>query len=203
MKLKRMMTGLIAGLLMTAFAPCASAAEVEPMGERTFLYMDTSEVELADGVRAVNKKDGSLAIVDADGKLKLGFRNVDNAKEFVGFAVRELGVEGEDGIRFWEIIADVGAHAKNCGYWLVSEEDGKWRLALTTDELAKAGYTPNEWHILQSDVSDGQYFLTSSFEYMPEGAQFGYERQFATDWQAELVWSEKTRSFFIRPLPLG
>ena len=203
MRLKRMMTGLIAGLLMAVLVPCASAASVEFVGEKTFLYMDTSEVELTDGVRAVDKKNGSLAIVDKDGKLKLGFRNVDNAEGFVGFAVRELSVEGEDDVRFWEILADVGAHAKNCGYWLISEENGKWRFVLTTDELAKAGYTPNEWHVLQSDISDGQYILTSSIEYLPEGAQFEYEREFATDWQAELVWSEKTRSFFIRPLPLG
>ena len=203
MRLKRMMTGLIAGLLMAVLVPCASAASVEFVGEKTFLYMDTSEVELTDGVRAVDKKNGSLAIVDKDGKLKLGFRTVDNAEGFVGFAVRELSVEGEDDVRFWEILADVGAHAKNCGYWLISEENGKWRFVLTTDELAKAGYTPNEWHVLQSDISDGQYILTSSIEYLPEGAQFEYEREFATDWQAELVWSEKTRSFFIRPLPLG
>ena len=203
MRLKGLMTGLIAGLLMAVLVPCASAAAVEFVGERTFLYLDTSEVELTDGVRAVNRKDGSLAVVDKDGKLKIGFRNVDDVNEFVGFAVREVGVEGEDGIRFWEIIADAGAHAKNCGYWLISEQDGVWRFALTTDDLAKSGYTPNEWHVLQSDITDGQYVLTSSFEYLPEGAQFGYERQFATDWQAELVWSEKTRSFLIRPLPLG
>ncbi|MBQ9377963.1 MAG: hypothetical protein IJU05_09215 [Schwartzia sp.] len=202
MGFRRAFAGLIVGLMISSFAPFASAAAVEVVGEKTFLYMDTTEVELADGVRAVDKKDGSLAIVDKDGKLKLGFRNVDDAKEFVGFTVRELAVEDEEDIRFWEILADVGAHAKNCGYWLISEEKGNWRFAVTTDDLAKIGYKPNEWHVLQSEVEDGRCILTASIEYMPEGAQFEYERQFATDWQGELVWSERTRSFLMRPLPL-
>ena len=56
---------------------------------------------------------------------------------------------------------------------------------------------------MNSDIENGQYILKSTVEYMPEGAQYQYERKFLVDWQAEVVYSEKTRSFLMRQLPLG
>ncbi len=203
MRVRRLAAGLILGIWLTAVAAVASAAAIEAVGKHTFLYLDKKEVWLTEDVRAVDKKDGTMFLYDRNGTQKMGFRNVDDARGFVGFYIRELKVEGEDAIRFWEIFATVGAHDKNCGYWLIAEENGQWRFEFTIEDLVAFGYTPLEWHLLRSNVTDGRYILTSSYEYLPEGAQFGYERKFAEDWKAELVWSEKTRSFLINPLPLG
>ena len=71
------------------------------------------------------------------------------------------------------------------------------------EDLIAVGYKPMEWHLLNSDIENGQYILKSTVEYMPEGAQYQYERKFLVDWQAEVVYSEKTRSFLMRQLPLG
>ena len=116
--------------------------------------------------------------------------------------MREIRVPGETK-RFWEIFATVGAHDKNCGYWMISEENGQWHFELLMEDLVIAGYKPLEWHLLSSKNENGQYILESAIEYMPEGAQFGYERKILVDWNAEMVWSEKTRSFLLRQLPLG
>ena len=129
-------------------------------------------------------------------------RNIDAAEGGVGFYVRELRVPGEPK-RFWEVFATVGAHDKNCGYWMISEENGKWRFELMVEQLIAVGYNAMEWHLLSSDIENGQYILKSTVEYMPEGAQYQYERKFLVDWQAEVVYSEKTRSFLMRQLPLG
>ena len=204
MKMTHMAAGLLTGLLLVTGIPAASAdSSVEPVGERTFLYMDTNEVWLTDDVKAVDMKDGTLFLMDRNGKRKMAMKNIDDAKAGVGFTIRELHVRAESGIRFWEILADVGAHGKNCGYWLIAEENGKWRFVLMVEDLISVGYRPMEWHLLSSEIENGQYILKSAIEYMPDGAQFQYERKLLTDWQAELVWSEKTRSFLLRQLPLG
>ena len=203
MKIKMMAAALMTGLLLATGMSAASAdSSVEPVSEKTFLYLDTNQVQLTEDVRAVNMKDGTIFLLDKDGNRKMGMKNIDDAKGGVGFYVRELRVPGE-AKRFWEIFATVGAHDKNCGYWLISEENGQWRFELMVEDLIAVGYKPMEWHLLSSEFENGQYILKSAIEYMPEGAQFGYEMKILTDWQAEVVWSEKTRSFLLRELPLG
>ena len=120
----------------------------------------------------------------------------------MGFYVRELRVPGESK-RFGEIFATVGAHEQNCGYWLIAEENRKWRFELMVEDLINVGYRPQEWHPMSSEIENGKYILRSAIEYMPDGAQYQYERKILTDWQVELVWSEKTRSILLLPLPLG
>ncbi|MBR1884903.1 MAG: hypothetical protein IJ812_00705 [Schwartzia sp.] len=197
---KKFWAAFMMGAALAAGTPAVSAATVEPVGEQTFLYMNTREARLTEDVSAVDLHNGSLCLMDRNGNRKLTMMNVDGDEGGVGFAVRELRVEGDSGRRYWEILADVGAHGKNCGYWLIAEEHGTWTFMLTTESLASAGYTPQEWHRLESGVVDGRYILTSSHEYMPEGAQFEYERQHAVDWQAELVWSEDARAFLLDPI---
>ena len=197
---KKFFTALAIGVALATGTPAVSAATVEPVGEKTFLYMDKRVIWLTENVSAVDLHNGSLCLMDRNGNRKLTMKNTDDARGGVGFAVRELRVEGDDGRRYWEILADVGAHGKNCGYWLIAEEHGTWTFMLTTESLASAGYTPQEWHRLESGNVDGRWVLTSSHEYMPEGAQFGYERQLAVDWQAELVWSEAAHAFLIEPI---
>lgn len=189
--------------LATGMSSASADSAVEPVGEKMFLYMDKKEVQLTDDVKAVDRKDGSIALVDRNGKQKMAMKNIDDAKGGVGFYVREIRVPEEHSKRFWEIFATVGAHDKNCGYWLISEENGQWKFEVLMEDLIFAGYKPLEWHLLSSDVENGQYILKSAIEYMPEGAQFEYERKFLVDWQAELVWSEKKRSFLLQQLPLG
>ena len=202
MKMKRMAAGLFAGLLMFSAASVASAAAVETVGEKTFLYLDKNEVQLTEDVKAVNMKDGTIFLMDRNGKRKMGMKNIDNVQGGVGFYVRELRVVGEPR-RFWEIFATAGAHDENCGYWLISEENGKWNFELMVEDLVAVGYKPMEWHLMSSKIENGQYILESAVEYMPEGAQFGYEMKILTDWNAEAIWSEKTRSFLLQQLPLG
>ncbi|MBQ7515867.1 MAG: hypothetical protein IJS96_06255 [Schwartzia sp.] len=203
MNIKTLAAGLLTGLLLATGMPAASAdSSVEPVGQRTFLYLDKREIQLTEDVKAVDMKDGTLFLMDAAGNRKMAMKNIDDAREFVAFYVRELRVAGEPA-RFWEIFATVGAHDKNCGYWLISEENGQWRFVLMAEDLIAVGYKPLEWHLLSSNIENGQYILQSAIEYLPDNAQFACERQILTDWQAELVWSEKTRSFLLRQLPLG
>ena len=205
MKLNRKwMAAIMLGVALATGTPSASAdSSVEPVGQKTFLYLDANEIWLTEDVRAVNQKDGTIVLMDGAGKQKMAMRNIDAAKGGVGFYVREIRVPEETDKRFWEIFATVGAHDKNCGYWLISEESGQWRFELMVEDLIAVGYKPMDWHLLTSKIEDGQYILESAIEYMPEGAQFGYERKILTDWSAELIWSEKTRSFLMSQLPLG
>ena len=203
MKIRLTAVGLLMGLLLAIGMPLASAdSSVEPVGQSAFLYMNTNEVQLTEDVKAVNMKGGWIGLFDKDGNRKMAMRNIDAAEGGVGFYVRELRVPGEPK-RFWEVFATVGAHDKNCGYWMISEENGKWRFELMVEQLIAVGYNAMEWHLLSSDIENGQYILKSTVEYMPEGAQYQYERKFLVDWQAEVVYSEKTRSFLMRQLPLG
>ena len=203
MKIRLTAVGLLMGLLLAIGMPLASAdSSVEPVGQSAFLYMNTNEVQLTEDVKAVNMKGGWIGLFDKDGNRKMAMRNIDAAEGGVGFYVRELRVPGEPK-RFWEIFATVGAHDKNCGYWMISEENGKWRFELMVEQLIAVGYNAMEWHLLNSDIENGQYILKSAVEYMPEGAQYQYERKFMVDWQAEVIYSEKTRSFLMRQLPLG
>ena len=203
MKIKLAAVGLLMGLLLAIGMPLASAdSSVEIVGQKAFLYLDKNEVWLTEDVKAVNMKDGTIALFDKSGNRKMAMKNIDDAQGGVGFYVQEIRVLGEPA-RFWEIFATVGAHDKNCGYWLVSEENGKWRFVLMVEDLISVGYKPLEWHLLSSKIENGQYILESAIEYMPEGAQFQYERKFLADWQAEVIYSEKTRSFLMRQLPLG
>ena len=201
---KKWLAAMMVGLALATGTPSASADSlVEPVGQNTFLYMDTKEVWLTDDVKAVDMKNGSIALIDRKGNQKMAMRNIDAAEGFVGFNVREIRVATENSKRFWEIFATVGAHDKNCGYWLISEENGQWKFELMVEDLIAVGYKPMDWHLLSSKIENGQYILQSAIEYLPENAQFAYEMQLLTDWQAELVWSEKTRSFLMRQLPLG
>ena len=200
---KNFFAAVMIGAALATGTPSVSAAMVEPVGEKTFLYMNTLEVWLTEDMSAVNLRNGSLCLMDRNGNREMTIKNIDDTKDGVGFAVRELRVPGADGVRFWEILADVGAHAKNCGYWVIAEENGAWSLRLTTEDLAAAGYTPQEWHHLNSGSTGGEYILTSAHEYMPPGAQFGYEMRLVEDWKAKLVWDGETRTFVLLPLPLG
>ena len=201
---RKWITAMMLGVAVLTGTPSASAdSSVEPVGQHAFLYMDTNETQLTESVRAVNMKDGTIALFDQNGNRKMAMKNIDAAKGGVGFYVRELRVPTEIDKRFWEIFATVGAHDKNCGYWLISEENGKWKFELMVEDLIAVGYKPLEWHLLSSKIENGQYILKSAIEYMPEGAQFGYEMKILTDWNAELIWSEKTRSFLLQQLPLG
>ena len=204
MKLNRKwIAAMMLGVALATGTPSASAdSSMEPVGQSAFLYMNTNEVQLTEDVKAVNRKDGTIALIDKSGKQKMAMKNIEAAEGGVGFYVREIRVPGESK-RFWEIFATVGAHDQNCGYWMISEENGRWKFELMVEDLIAVGYKPMDWHLLNSDVENGQYILKSAIEYMPEGAQFQYECKLLVDWQAEVVYSEKTRSFLMRQLPLG
>ena len=89
--------------------------------------------------------------------------------------------------------------------WIVRISPAEFKNAqrVMVEDLIAVGYKPLEWHLLSSKIENGQYILESAIEYMPEGAQFQYECKLLVDWQAEVVYSEKTRSFLMRQLALG
>lgn len=104
---------------------------------------------------------------------------------------------------FFEIIADRGAHAKNCGYWIVGKHDDKWVMYVSIDSLVNMGYTPWEWHQIKTEMNSdatGRFILISSHEYMPPGAQFGYQLKHAVDLKLQLFWDKEAGWFGIRRL---
>lgn len=104
---------------------------------------------------------------------------------------------------FFEINADVGAHAMNCGYWLIGKHDGQWVTYVSLDSLATMGYTIGEWHQIRTKIDEdgtGRFILISSHEYLPPGAQYQYQRKHAVDLQLELFWDENAQWFGMRNL---
>ena len=109
MKLNRKwMAAIMLGVALATGTPSASAdSSVEPVGQKTFLYLDANEIWLTEDVRAVNQKDGTIVLMDGAGNQKMAMRNIDAAKGGVGFYVREIRVAEETDKRFWEIFATV------------------------------------------------------------------------------------------------
>lgn len=203
---KGLFLGLMAAAVLllgvTANMSISEAGQFAPMEKGTFLYMDTREVSLngeGERVRFVMGKDNVLRMCSPDGKkvfMTFAEKYGDNAG--IGYNISRLVLKNSNKV-FFVINADQGAHAKNAGYWIVGKYKGDWVAFIDLDTLAKYGYTPNEWHRIGTNVNGaGEYILTSSHEYMPPGAQFGYERRMAKDFEAKLFWDDQAMWFGIQ-----
>lgn len=119
----------------------------------TFLYMDTKTLDMdydGEKIRFTSMRDGTLRLTSANLEHDyLSFIPYDGKMGGVGYAVRPIYTIFP-GMTFIEIIADVGAHAKNCGYWLIGKRDGQWVTYISIDSLVQMGYTPNEWHQIRT-----------------------------------------------------
>ena len=202
---------LICCLLMSCLfmaVPSASAQEtgfLEP-GQSTFLYMDTrvlNETYDGESIKFVLQRDGVLRLMSRNGNYDyLSFTGYDDTNAGIGYKIRKIYTMFPS-MTFFEIIADRGAHAKNCGYWIVGKRDGNWVTFVSIDSLASMGYTPGEWHQISTAMNSdatGRFILTSSHEYMPPGAQYGYQRKHAVDLRLQLFWDQNARWFGIRRL---
>ena len=132
----------------------------------------------------------------------LSFTAYDGDNAGIGYKIRKIYTTFPS-MQFFEIIADVGAHAKNCGYWIIGKKDGQWVTYVSIDSLTAMGYTPGEWHQISTALNNdatGRFILTSRHEYMPPGAQYGYQRKFAVDLQLQLFWDQNAQWFGIRRL---
>lgn len=174
--------------------------------DRAILYLDKTEfyfTEDNEELKFVNLKNGTLKLMSADGTTDyMSFVNYDGAKGGVAFVIRPIYAVLPKGT-FYEITADVGAHGKNCGFWLIGKRDGQWVTYVSIDSLATMGYTPDQWHRIKTETNGdatGRYILTSEHEYMPPGAKYGYERRVATDLALQLFWDKKAQWFGMRRL---
>lgn len=172
----------------------------------TFLYMDTRTLNMnydGEEILFTSMRDGTLRLTSADGRNDyLSFIPYDGKMGGVGYSIRPIYTIFPSMI-FIEIIADVGAHAKNCGYWLIGKRNGQWVTYISIDSLAQMGYTPGKWHQIHTAANQdatGRFILTSQHEYMPPGAQYGYQRRMATDLTLQIFWDQDAHWFGLRRL---
>lgn len=171
-----------------------------------FLYLDTRTLKMnydGENILFTSMRDGTLRLTSADLKYDyMSFIPYDGKMGGVGYAIRRIYTILPSMV-FIEIIADVGAHAKNCGYWLIGKQNGQWVTYISIDNLAQMGYTPDKWHQIKTAANKdatGRFILTSQHEYMPPGAQYGYQRKFAVDLQLQIFWDQDAQWFGLRRL---
>lgn len=182
------------------------AAEFSTSDDGNFLYMDTRQLNVHydnEPLKFVLQQDGTLRLMSRDGKHDyMSFINYVGAKGGVGYKIRTIRTTDPD-MTFFEINANVGAHAMNCGYWLIGKHDGQWVTYVSLDSLATMGYIIGEWHQIRTKIDEdgtGRFILISSHEYLPPGAQYQYQRKHAVDLQLELFWDENAQWFGMRNL---
>lgn len=182
------------------------AAEFSAFDDGNFLYMDTRQLNVRydnEPLKFFLQQDGTLRLMSRDGKHDyMSFINYVGAKGGVGYKIRTIRTTDPD-MTFFEINANVGAHAMNCGYWLIGKHDGQWVTYVSLDSLATMGYIIGEWHQIRTKIDEdgtGRFILISSHEYLPPGAQYQYQRKHAVDLQLELFWYENAQWFGMRNL---
>ena len=184
----------------------AQATEFTTPEKGTFLYLDTRQLDVRydnEPLKFVLQNDGTLRLMSMDGdKDYMSFINYFGIKGGAGYKVRTIRTSDPD-MTFFEINADAGAHAMNCGYWLIGKHDGQWVTYISLDDLANMGFTLGKWHQIKTKINEdgtGRFILISQHEYMPPGAQYGYQRRMATDLQLELFWDQDAQWFGMRSL---
>lgn len=173
--------------------------EVEPSTEEAYLYMDKkSHLYRASDGRYYDFFVDKGDLVIADEARKEVFARLSPVEQGgVAFALKPIYLP-EAKAHFVQIIADIGAHAKNCGYWLLGLNQGSWQTYISLDSLAKVGYNIEEWHRIQPILMGNKFYLETGFEYMPKGAKFGYEREYAVDHRYQAVWDSRNKCFNIQ-----
>lgn len=171
-----------------------------------FLYMDTRVLNMTYGkekIKFVLNRDGTLQLSDRSGNAKyLTFSSFDGTNSGIGYGIRTI-YSMFPSMEFIEINANRGAHAKNCGYWLIGKRNGTWVTYVSWDSLASMGFTTNQWHQITTHLNEdatGRFILVSSHEYMPPGAKYGYQRRHAVDLRLQLIWDQNAQWFGMRRL---
>lgn len=184
----------------------AQATEFITPDKGTFLYGNTRQLNVLydnEPLKFVLQNDGTLRLMSMDGyEDYMSFINYFGFKGGVGYKVRTIRTSDPD-MTFFEINADAGAHAMNCGYWLIGKHDGQWVTYVSLDNLANMGFTLGKWHQIKTKINEdgtGRFILISQHEYLPPGARYGYQRRMATDLQLELFWDQDAQWFGMRSL---
>ena len=140
-----------------------------------------------DGQKIKFVSDGHVMhLMSADGvKDFLSFNSFDGRTDGVDFNVRAIETT-DPGMRLLEITATRGAHAKNCGYWLVGKHNGLWTAYVSWNSLSNIGFRVDRWHSLSSSIVDQQLVVTS---------HDGYGN---VDFQTQVFWDSDCQWFGLR-----
>ena len=76
-----------------------------------------------------------------------------------------------------------------------------YRPLVTLESLASLGYKIGSWHEIRVYTDkDSRLLIETSFEYMPEGAVYGYERKHEVDGLYEVYYDMDENSLMLRRL---
>ena len=204
---KRLFLSFFLVTLFVSCTPALAATFLEPEDPPTYLTYSKYSINQVnfvyddnkEKIKFVLKSDGILRLMSRDGQNDyLSFIGYEDA--VTTYSVREIHITSPDKT-FYEINTSIGTSGKNNGYWLIGKHKGKWVTYVSLNNLTAMGYTPWNWHRIQTNIGEydsGKFILTSIHTYMPPGAQFGYERRTATDLQLELYWDENAQWFGMR-----
>ncbi|MBQ9365602.1 MAG: hypothetical protein IJT82_07485 [Schwartzia sp.] len=185
--------------VISIFSFCTAASANFISNGHKFLYMDTKEFysTLNDGTRIAFIKDNGICrlITTEDGVEHLSFTAYDGDAIGIGFRVEEFSFMD---VPLYAVIADRGAHGENCGLWLVDQDNAGFSSIVTLGTLAKYGYEIGKWHRIAVYVKDGRLLIETSYEYMPEGASFGYEMKMKVDGLYEVYCDMSDYKFKVR-----
>lgn len=112
-----------------------------------------------------------------------------------GFMVKQINSTNTSK-HFW-VIYSPSPHGTALGLWLVGQgKDGTFVKFKSPQDF------PNhqEMHLYEIVPKDDKLLLTAQMEYLPDGKYYGYERQYVTDYQAELAWDYTADTFTERNL---
>ena len=134
---------------------------------------------------------GIFSLIDKHGKVVLTFTSPDGER-LLEFGVHEIVAANPDK-RFWTVSA-INGRGVTSYFWLIGQtKDGKFVKFFTPQSFPNLG----DQHIEKIIPNGSTLTLIRKQEVWPEGAQYGYQRKYPIDFQAELFWDEKADWFGI------
>lgn len=137
-----------------------------------FLYMDKLEQSFykpnAYHILFQASKNNNKLII-ADGEAKATYMVLKPYEDAgVAYDIIELPIK-EPNCGLFAVSATAGAHAQNLGFWLLGVIDGKLKVMVDYNKLAKNGFKPDEWNRLYAkfDAYEGRLAISNTTEYMP------------------------------------
>lgn len=155
------------------------------------------EISTATGKRAVFVlQDNILRLKSPDGSIEYLSLVPEDTSISTDFSISKVTAKMPDK-EFWIVIASVGAHAKNSGFWIVGETGNTFAKYITTESLVNMGYTANKWHRLGCSIKDSYLVISSTHEELAPGLP-SYKATVATDLQLVAFWDDNAKWFGLR-----
>ncbi len=176
------------------------AMTITSVGKPIFLSLD-GETATSGDIKFVTK-DGVMRLMSKDGsKDFLSFINYDGITgQGVDYAIRDV-YTSDPSMHLWEITATVGAHNKNCGYWLVGKTGAdRYSAYVSHVSFINLGFTSREWHQIRSELVNGQLLITSSHTYLPYGKKYEYEAVSTDDFRVQTFWDGNSNWFGLKKI---